>query len=109
MSKHTDEWPFDQPRNCAVFTVRQILDRSQPVLHVTHDFDDHGWQFLAWETPKSEDAKIVALEEIINFDPSLLLLADLPPGWHAWRRIVGDPWTRKPVSGSETEASNHET
>lgn len=104
MSRHIDKWPFDQPRNCAVLTVRQILDQSQPVLHVTHDSEDHGWQFLAWETPNVEDAKAVALETMIAIDPSLLELADLAPGWHAWRRTVNDPWTREP-NPNDTECA----
>jgi hypothetical protein len=23
-------WPFDQPRNCAVFTTRQVIEREDP-------------------------------------------------------------------------------
>jgi hypothetical protein len=104
MSTHIDKWPFDQQRNCAVFTVSQILDRSEPVLHVTHDSEDHGWQFLTLATPKSADARIVALEEMVSFDPSVLQLADLPPGWHAWRRSIADPWTREP-NPNDTECA----
>src|SRR2546421_10221092 len=90
-----DDWPFDQPRNCAVFTIRQILERTEPILHVTHDSEDHGWQFLGWGDPRIEDAKILAFEEVIAIDPSILQLADLPPGWHAWRRRIEDSWTRE--------------
>jgi hypothetical protein len=89
-----DTWPFDQPRNCAVFTTRQVLDRNQPILHVTHDADDHGWQFLSSDASK-EDAKIVALEEIVAIDPSVLELADLPVGWHASRSSVEEAWIRE--------------
>ena len=85
----TQKWPFDQPRSCAVLTVRQILDGSQPVLHVTHDTQ---------ETSKIEDAKIVAFEEMIALDASLLQLADLSPGWQAWRQSVGAPWIRESKS-----------
>jgi len=41
-----DDWPFDQLPNCAVITLRRIVFGSAPILHVTHDRDDHGWQFL---------------------------------------------------------------
>jgi hypothetical protein len=64
-------WPFDQPRNCAVFTTRQVLDCAKPILPVTHDADDHGWQFLSSEA-RAEDAKIIALEEAVELDPSVL-------------------------------------
>jgi hypothetical protein len=87
-------WKFDQPPNCAVFTIRDVLYRAEPVLHVTHDEDDHGWQFLCANAPRESDARIVALEKMLNLDPTLHELADLPVGWHAWRRYVGDQWSR---------------
>jgi hypothetical protein len=87
-------WPFDQPRDCAVFTTRQVLEREEPILHVTHDSDDHGWQFLGSET-RPEDAKIILLEEAVELDPSVLQVADLPVGWHAWRASVEEPWIRE--------------
>ena len=89
-----DPWPFDQPRDCAVFTTRQVLERTEPILHVTHDSDDHGWQFLGRDA-RVEDAKIIALHEAVELDRSVLQLADMPPGWHAWRDSVEDPWTRE--------------
>jgi hypothetical protein len=91
-----DDWPFDQPPNCAVITLRPIVFESAPILRVTHDSDDHGWQFLGLEDARVEDASVVCLSEILRLDPSIRELADLPPGWHAWRRAVGVPWTREP-------------
>ncbi len=91
-----DDWPFDQPPNRAVITLRQIVDGSRPVLHVTHDSDDHGWQFLGLEGVREEDASVVCFSEIVQIDPSLRQLADMPPGWHAWRRVVGAHWIRAP-------------
>jgi hypothetical protein len=77
-------WPFDQPRDCTVFTTHQIVDGTEPILHVTHDADDHGWQFLGRQA-REEDAQNIALHEAVEIDSSVLQLADLPPGWHAWR------------------------
>jgi hypothetical protein len=88
-------WPFDQPRNCAVFTTRQVMEREEPILHVTHDPDDHGWQFHS-SNARLEEAKIITLEEAVALDPSVLQLADLPVGWHAWRQSAEDPWIREP-------------
>ena len=92
----TDCWPFDQPRNCAVITIRGILDGTEPILHVTHDEDDHGWQFLSLRDANPDEAKVLCLEEVVVMDGSILHLADLPPGWHAWRRSITDAWTREP-------------
>ena len=44
-----DDWPFDQRPDCAVISLREIVFESAPILHVTHDSDDHGWQFLGLE------------------------------------------------------------
>jgi len=93
--ENQDDWPFDQPRNRAVFTLRQIVDGLEPVLQVTHDLDDDAWQFLGLGDAQIEDLVIVGFEEIVGRDCSLRELADLPAGWHAWRRYVADPWTRE--------------
>ena len=89
-----ENWPFDQPRNCAVFTLRQIVFDGEPILSVSHDEDDHGWQFLGLDDAVEADAAVVSLSEIIGLDPTVLEVADLPPGFRAWRRAVGDQWVR---------------
>ncbi len=97
-SNHTDTWPFDQPRNCATFTMRQILDGSESILLVSHDEDDHGWQFIGTSDASMDDAKLVCLEEIVRLDPTVLEVADLPPGWQAVRDEVGGEWTRRKLT-----------
>lgn len=100
----TDSWPFDQPRNCATLTMRQVLEGSEPILLVSHDADDHGWQFIGSSDAAMADAKVVCLEEIVQLDPTVLEVADLPPGWQAVRKKVGAPWSRRehpPISDDE--------
>jgi hypothetical protein len=36
----------------------------------------------------------VLLGEIAQLDPTVLDLADLPTGWHAWREGPGQPWRK---------------
>lgn len=89
-------WLFDQPRNCAAISLRQIVKEAAPVLLVSHDKDDHGWQFLdGSESSSSADAMIVSMSQVIESDPTLFELADLPPGWRAWRESVNEPWVRE--------------
>lgn len=76
--------------------MRQVLDQSEPILLVTHDADDHGWQFIGVTDANLADAKLVALEELVHLDPSVLAIADLLPGWQALRTAPGEPWTRRP-------------
>jgi hypothetical protein len=99
-----DDWPFDQPPNCATISLRQIVSGGERILHVTHDEDDHGWQFLGWGDAQVEDGVVVCLSHILELDPSVREVADLPPGWHAWRQAVGQPWTREPRPPDDPEA-----
>jgi hypothetical protein len=87
-------WPFDQPKDCAVFTTTHVMKDGQDIIHVFHDEDDHGWQFHYAGEKNAADMMIVALEEIAAQDPSVLEVADLPPGWKAWRNKRGAPWQR---------------
>ena len=90
-----DNWPFDQPRNCATLSLRQIFQEGNPILFVSHDEDDHGWQFLTGEKQSETDAYLVALEEVVELDPTVLEVADLEPGWIATRQSVSEPWKRE--------------
>jgi hypothetical protein len=89
----TDSWPFDQPPNCAVITLRRIVDGG-PILFVSHDKDDDGWQFLDGESAGVDEALLVSLKSMLNRDPTLGELADLPAGWTATRESVDHPWRR---------------
>jgi hypothetical protein len=90
----TEDWPFDQPPNCAVITLKAIVAGEMPILFVSHDERDHGWQFLSGDPVSKEDASVVALREIVELDPSILKLADLPAGWVATRRSAYAGWEK---------------
>ena len=104
----SDPWPFEQPRNCATFTMRQVMDGSEPILLVSHDADDHGWQFIGTSDASMEDAMLVTLESIVRRDPTVLEVADLPPGWQAVRTAVGEPWTRNENPAADDEEEEEE-
>ena len=74
--------------------MRQVLEDSEPILLVSHDLEDHGWQFIGSSDASAEDARLVCLEEIIRVDATVLEVADLPPGWRAIRNSVDGAWTR---------------
>jgi hypothetical protein len=89
-----DDWPFDQARNVAAITTRQVLNDGLPILRVTHYSDDHDWAFVCGTTDTTEDGRVIAMQEALELDPTLRSIADLPPGWTAWREQVGAPWHR---------------
>ena len=89
-----NDWPFEDPRNVAVFTTVQVVRDRKPILWATRDEDDGAYQFHTGGPVSEADAVLVGLGNITSIDPSLFELADLPPGWIAWRTAVGEPWHR---------------
>ena len=89
-----EEWTFLDPQNVAVFTTGKVISENYPILYVCHDNDDGVWQFHTGIDINEEDAKIVALSEIVRRDRSILDLADLPMGWSATRLSQNDNWQR---------------
>jgi hypothetical protein len=87
-------WPFPDREDTEVITLGRILRGDSPLLLVSHDEDDGGWQFLDGEHVFEEDAALVCLGEMVQFDPSLRELADLPAGSYAWRASRDRPWSR---------------
>ena len=101
------EWPFDQARNAAAITLRRIVDGERPILVVSHDEDDHGWQFLDGLDIAEADAAVVAMEEVAKLDPSVLEVADLPPGFRAYRMSREHAWVRE-ARGSPNVSSHNQ-
>jgi len=87
------DWPFDQPPDAAAITVRAVLDGA-PILLVSHDADDDGWQFLDGNEVDQDRAVLISMARAVDLDPSVLEVCDLRPGWMAWRRAPGEPWQR---------------
>ena len=87
------DWPFDQPPDAAAITVRAVLDGA-PILLVSHDADDDGWQFLDGNEVDVDRAVLISMARVIGLDPSVLEVADLQRGWTAWRSAPGEPWQR---------------
>jgi hypothetical protein len=90
-----DSWPFEQSRNCAVVTTREIMEREETILLVSHDLEDHAWQFIGPTGGTLENARIILLQEAVELDPTVLELSDLPVGWQAVRQSRGDVWVRQ--------------
>jgi predicted adenylyl cyclase CyaB len=85
-------WRFPDSEATEVITLNRILAGESSVLLVTHDQEDGAWQFLDGEHVIEDDGVIVRPGEMVQFDPSLEVLADLPRGWHAWRSTPSERW-----------------
>src|SRR4051812_23405324 len=91
----TDPRPFEDAPNVLVVTQKSILQHGRPILYVSHDEDDGGWQFLDGGPIRTEDGMVVSLKFMLIRDPSIALVADLPMGWSATRITAVESWTRK--------------
>jgi hypothetical protein len=88
-------WPFSDAPNTAAITTVNVLNGRSPILLVTHDSDDGSWQFLCGATDDPNDGRVVGLASIVELDPTVTQLADLPLGWRAWRDSPHLPWRRE--------------
>ncbi|MFL0269324.1 hypothetical protein [Candidatus Clostridium radicumherbarum] len=89
------KWKFSDAENTAVFTTRQVVNESVPILYVSHDEDDGAWQFHHGSNVSIEDAIIVSLEMMVSLDDTLNQLFDLPLGWIATRKSINDFWNKR--------------
>jgi len=99
MSTH-DDWPFDQPRDCAVMTTRQVMNQSEPILGVYHDADDHGWQFIGASDASESNGCMISLQQAVDLDSTVVEVADISPGWFASRPDAQSPWKRNRIPGT---------
>jgi hypothetical protein len=91
-------WPFDQGPRVAAITTRQVLDDGLPILRVMHYIDDDSWAFTCGTTNETKDIRVIAMAEAMMLDASIAEVADLAPGWGAFRVSVGDVWSKYEAS-----------
>ena len=71
------------------------MKEGAAITRVSHDLEDSGWQFHYSGDKTEADAMVVMLKNVVATDPSVLEVADIPPGWIAIRRGRGAPWERR--------------
>ena len=92
---------FKESLNTAVFTTRFVIESQSTIVFVSHD-DDGDWQFLSEEGPVENEARIALLSEMIELDPTILDIADIPSGTKAFRDDQYSPWRIRFYSGNES-------
>lgn len=90
----SQDWPFDQAPNVAVITDTHVLESGEPILRATHYLDDHSWAFLSGLADDNADGRVISMKEALDLDATLVSIADLQPGWTAWRESVRAAWRR---------------
>lgn len=77
-----------------VYSSRLVMDEGRPILLVFHEGDD-SWQFLSSEEEQADECVYIHLAHVLDWDPSVRALEDLPEGWKAWRESPADQWIRE--------------
>jgi hypothetical protein len=89
------KWLFKDLPNTMALTTKDVVIKKTPILFVSHDEDDGMWQFHCNDDVDMNDAILVSLKEIVDYDSSVTKLADLPFGWIAFRESNQSLWNRK--------------
>ena len=71
------------------------MSGKDPITRVFHDIDDGTWEFHGPQESDPKDMAYLCLHCIVDKDPSINELYDLPVGWSAWRESVTAPWERE--------------
>lgn len=86
-------YKFNEPKSTACIVCCHVLEKSSPILYVTHDEDDGMWQFLCGESNHNEEtARIVSLEQVVEMDSSINDLYEMPCGVGAERDEMNSKW-----------------
>lgn len=91
------EKKFKEADTTIVYTSTFVINDRSPITYVTHEEADGSWQFLSHDQfEKYEDVAVtVELRELLSIDPTLLELADMRKGYHAFRAKPKDHWVVK--------------
>lgn len=92
-------WVFNDAPNTMVLTTRNVLIEKRPILFVSHDSDDGMWQFHCGEDVNMDNAMLISLKEIVDYDFTVTNLANLPLGWIAWRDNLQASWSMNENNG----------
>lgn len=81
----------------AAFVCSHVFEKRAPVLLVLHAEGD--WQLLCGgDHDNDEIPRVVGLNHLVDEDPSLHAVLDLPVEWEAERSSLASPWERRPIA-----------
>lgn len=79
------------------FVCSHVFDRCSPVLLVSRA--DGDWQLLCGAAHDDrETPRVVGLNHLVDSDPGLRDLMDLPSNWEAERSAQGCRWERRRIA-----------
>jgi len=96
-------WKFSEKPHTKVFISKPVQENKEWITYVTHELSDGAWQIVGETGVESGGPELACLHQMIEKDPTLTELADLPKGWYAERTAPGKPWERFECEPEETE------
>lgn len=97
-----NQWPFDAPPNIATFAHQTVADGEKPVLIFGRYPDGAFCAYTGEEVVDAErEITCVCLSHIVDIEPAVIELADLPIGWWAVRKSLDSPWVREKIPDDE--------
>ncbi|HTM18649.1 MAG TPA: DUF4262 domain-containing protein [Terracidiphilus sp.] len=88
------DWKFPDKPHTKAFISKALQENKEWITYVTHDLSDGAWQILGETGIESGGPELACLHHMVEKDPTLAELADLPKGWYAERVAPGRPWER---------------
>ncbi len=87
------EYKFQESEETACFVCDHVMNKTRPILYVTHEQEDGFWQFLCGH-PNHIDSniKIISLKQVTGLDATVNDLFEMPLGVGASRKSTNDKW-----------------
>lgn len=84
----------DRKRIFGAQTCSHVVEDDRPILLVSREKDGEVLALCGGEEDTPESMRDITLDQLINLDPSLIALADMPDGWAALRESLDGDWAR---------------
>ncbi len=84
----------DRKRVFGAQTCSHVLEEDKPILLLSRELDGEVLAVCGGENDTAATTRPVSLEKLLDLDPTLSLLADMPDGWVAMRESADDDWVR---------------
>jgi hypothetical protein len=95
------EWPFTDEPHTRTFVSRCVVEDGAAIVRVARDWDG-DWQFIGpVEDPNLDGGEVSCFHCIVERDPSIKLLAGLPPGHRALRDSVSTKWRIEKIASED--------
>jgi hypothetical protein len=82
---------FQENLKTAVLADANVVNSNSLITRINHH-EDGLWEFFGKKKVNEGEIMVVSLEQIIQRDPSILEMADLPLNFTAFRESNDTPW-----------------